>query len=110
MSGILRHRRILASAGTGKTWQLTTQYLGILLASDEPSPETILASTFTRAAAGATTGAAGASTFSPGLPTAHSGAPRATWEPAGAKILSSVPSKKHSSSIVALSVSTSASI
>ena len=52
MSRSRRHRRILASAGTGKTWQLTTQYLGILLASDEPSPETILASTFTRAAAG----------------------------------------------------------
>lgn len=52
MSGMLRHRRILASAGTGKTWQLTTQYLGILLASEDPRPETILASTFTRAAAG----------------------------------------------------------
>ena len=48
----LRHRRILASAGTGKTWQLTTQYLGILLSSGDPHPETILASTFTRAAAG----------------------------------------------------------
>ena len=52
MTSTLRHRRILASAGTGKTWQLSTQYLGILLAADEPRPETILASTFTRAAAG----------------------------------------------------------
>jgi hypothetical protein len=41
---------------------------------------------------------------------AQSGAPRATWEPPGAKIFSSVPSKNDSSSIVALSVSTSASM
>ncbi len=52
MTAAGRHRRILASAGTGKTWQLTTQYLGILLAAGDPKPETILASTFTRAAAG----------------------------------------------------------
>ena len=53
-------------------------------------------------------GAAGASTVSPGLPTAQRAAPMAIWEPAGAKILRSVPSKNDSSSIVALSVSTSA--
>ena len=46
------HRRILASAGTGKTWQLTTQWLALLLRSPEQRPESILATTFTRAAAG----------------------------------------------------------
>jgi len=44
------------------------------------------------------------------LPIAHSAAPISTCEPAGEKIFSSVPSKKLSSSIVALSVSTSASM
>ncbi|MGA1225349.1 MAG: UvrD-helicase domain-containing protein [Phycisphaerales bacterium] len=48
----LRHRRILASAGTGKTWQLTTQYLALLLRTPECRPESILATTFTRKAAG----------------------------------------------------------
>ena len=62
------------------------------------------------AAEGAAGAAAGASTFSPGLPMAQSGAPIATWEPAGANCLRSVPSKKDSSSMVALSVSTSASM
>ncbi|MCC7011567.1 MAG: UvrD-helicase domain-containing protein [Planctomycetes bacterium] len=46
----LRPQVILASAGSGKTWQLTTHLLG-LLASGVP-PERILASTFTRKAAG----------------------------------------------------------
>jgi hypothetical protein len=68
-----------------------------------------LVSSLAGAAAGAA-GVAGASTVSPSLPTAQSGAPKATCEPASAKIFKSVPSKKHSSSIVALSVSTSASM
>ena len=46
------HRRILASAGSGKTWQLTTRYLALLLARTDLAPESILATTFTRAAAG----------------------------------------------------------
>ncbi|MHC4833887.1 MAG: UvrD-helicase domain-containing protein, partial [Planctomycetota bacterium] len=46
------HRRILASAGTGKTWQLTTQWLALLLRDPAQRPEAILATTFTRAAAG----------------------------------------------------------
>ena len=41
---------------------------------------------------------------------AQSAAPRATWAPFGVKIFRSVPSKNDSSSIVALSVSTSASM
>lgn len=41
---------IMASAGAGKTYQLTNRYLGLLLAGAEA--QTILASTFTRAAAG----------------------------------------------------------
>ena len=53
---------------------------------------------------------AGTSTFSPALPMAQSGAPISTWLPSGAKIFRSVPSKNDSSSIVALSVSTSASM
>lgn len=48
----LPHRRILASAGSGKTWQLTTRYLALLLARPDLLPESILATTFTRAAAG----------------------------------------------------------
>ncbi len=46
----LRHVSILASAGSGKTFQLTNRYLK-LLALDAP-PNAILASTFTRMAAG----------------------------------------------------------
>ncbi len=44
------HRLILASAGTGKTYQLTGQYLNLLL--EGVLPERILATTFTRKAAG----------------------------------------------------------
>ena len=40
---------ILASAGSGKTWQLTTHYLKLVCAG--VPPEQILASTFTRKAA-----------------------------------------------------------
>lgn len=46
----LQHMRILASAGSGKTYQLTNRYLQIL--SRGAFPYSILASTFTRAAAG----------------------------------------------------------
>ena len=46
----LQHMRILASAGSGKTYQLTNRYLQIL--SRGAYPSSILASTFTRAAAG----------------------------------------------------------
>ena len=46
----LQHMRILASAGSGKTYQLTNRYLQIL--SRGAYPYSILASTFTRAAAG----------------------------------------------------------
>jgi ATP-dependent helicase/nuclease subunit A len=44
------HKLILASAGTGKTYQLTNQLLGLLF--QEVEPERILATTFTRKAAG----------------------------------------------------------
>jgi ATP-dependent helicase/nuclease subunit A len=44
-----RHQRILASAGTGKTYQLTSRYLQLVL--EGADPRTILATTFTRAAA-----------------------------------------------------------
>jgi len=44
------HRLIRASAGSGKTHQLTNRYIGLLAAG--VAPEAILASTFTRAAAG----------------------------------------------------------
>ena len=44
------HRWIKASAGTGKTFQLAKRYLE-LAACPEVDPETILATTFTRAAA-----------------------------------------------------------
>ena len=43
------HARVLASAGTGKTHRLTNRYLQLLL--DGVDPRTILATTFTRAAA-----------------------------------------------------------
>jgi ATP-dependent helicase/nuclease subunit A len=46
----LTHMRILASAGSGKTYQLTNRYLQVL--SRGAFPYSILASTFTRAAAG----------------------------------------------------------
>ncbi|MEE2894120.1 MAG: UvrD-helicase domain-containing protein, partial [Planctomycetota bacterium] len=42
-------RRIMASAGTGKTWNLVARYLDLVLAGVDPA--TILATTFTRAAA-----------------------------------------------------------
>ncbi len=52
----LPHEMILASAGSGKTWQLTNRYIGLMavqLRSGEPvAPERILAATFTRKAAG----------------------------------------------------------
>ena len=44
------HQLILASAGTGKTYQLTNQLLRLLFR--EVEPERILATTFTRKAAG----------------------------------------------------------
>src|SRR5689334_7014872 len=44
------HRVILASAGTGKTFQLSSRYLSLIAGKREPS--TILATTFTRKAAG----------------------------------------------------------
>ena len=44
------HRMIRASAGSGKTYALTTRYLGLIL-SGEPA-DSILAVTFTRSAAG----------------------------------------------------------
>ncbi|MCZ6837259.1 MAG: UvrD-helicase domain-containing protein [Planctomycetota bacterium] len=47
---LLLHRRILASAGSGKTYQLTNRYLTLIKAGAEPGA--ILASTFTRLAAG----------------------------------------------------------
>ncbi len=47
---------ILASAGSGKTWQLTNRYIALmgqqLLAGKEVTPERIVAVTFTRKAAG----------------------------------------------------------
>ena len=44
------HTSIRASAGSGKTFQLTNRYLQLVAAGTEPS--SILASTFTRLAAG----------------------------------------------------------
>ena len=44
------HRVILASAGSGKTYALTGRYIGLVLAGVDPS--TVLATTFTRKAAG----------------------------------------------------------
>ncbi|MCP4836747.1 MAG: UvrD-helicase domain-containing protein [Phycisphaera sp.] len=46
---VFTNRRIMASAGTGKTWNLAARYLDLVLAGVDPS--TILATTFTRAAA-----------------------------------------------------------
>ena len=43
------HKLILASAGTGKTHQLTNQFLRLLFQGVEP--ERVLATTFTRKAA-----------------------------------------------------------
>lgn len=45
----LPHRVVLASAGTGKTYQLTTRFIRLL--ADGHAPGSILATTFTRAAA-----------------------------------------------------------
>ena len=44
------HQLILASAGTGKTYNLVVHFVGLLLR--DVSPEKILATTFTRKAAG----------------------------------------------------------
>lgn len=49
-SPLALHERVRASAGSGKTYRLATRYTGLLLAGERPS--TILATTFTRAAAG----------------------------------------------------------
>ena len=46
---VFTNRRIMASAGTGKTWNLAARYLDLVLAGVDPG--TILATTFTRAAA-----------------------------------------------------------
>ncbi len=50
MTTQMPHQRILASAGSGKTYQLVTRYLAIVDRIERP--DGILASTFTRAAAG----------------------------------------------------------
>ena len=56
MNALLHNEMILASAGSGKTWQLTSRYIAImaqaLLAGEEVRPERIVAVTFTRKAAG----------------------------------------------------------
>jgi len=56
MNSLLHNEMILASAGSGKTWQLTSRYIAImaqaLLAGEEVRPERIVAVTFTRKAAG----------------------------------------------------------
>jgi ATP-dependent helicase/nuclease subunit A len=46
----VRNEMILASAGSGKTYALTTRFIGLLAAGVEP--ERIAALTFTRKAAG----------------------------------------------------------
>lgn len=52
----MKNEMILASAGSGKTWQLTNRYIAIMarahLAGEEPRPDQIVAVTFTRKAAG----------------------------------------------------------
>ena len=52
----LHNEMILASAGSGKTYQLTNRYIGLmamqLLAERPVTPERIIAVTFTRKAAG----------------------------------------------------------
>lgn len=56
LTGNIPNEMILASAGSGKTWQLTNRYialLGLQLKSNIPvTPERIVAVTFTRKAAG----------------------------------------------------------
>ena len=47
---VTQNELLLASAGTGKTYRLTNKFLGLLFAGIEP--ERILATTFTRKAAG----------------------------------------------------------
>ncbi len=53
---LIHNEMILASAGSGKTYQLTNRYIGLmamqLLAEREITPERIIAVTFTRKAAG----------------------------------------------------------
>lgn len=52
----MKNEIILASAGSGKTYQLTSRYLAIMaqayLAGEDPRPDQIVAVTFTRKAAG----------------------------------------------------------
>ncbi|HPF13253.1 MAG: UvrD-helicase domain-containing protein [Planctomycetes bacterium] len=50
MTGAFTNRLFLASAGTGKTYRLSAHFVGLLLAG--VPPERILATTFTRKAAG----------------------------------------------------------
>lgn len=50
MSAIVQHQVISASAGSGKTFRLSSRYIQLLAAGVEPS--TIVALTFTRKAAG----------------------------------------------------------
>jgi len=56
MSSALTNELILASAGSGKTWQLTNRFIAIMaqqhLAGVDIRPERIIAITFTRKAAG----------------------------------------------------------
>ena len=56
MLASIPNEMILASAGSGKTWQLTNRFIAImgqqLLAGKEVTPERIVAVTFTRKAAG----------------------------------------------------------
>ncbi|MBX7208791.1 MAG: UvrD-helicase domain-containing protein [Verrucomicrobiaceae bacterium] len=56
MAASIPNEMILASAGSGKTWQLTNRFIALmgrqLLAGREVTPERIVAVTFTRKAAG----------------------------------------------------------